>query len=93
MPLKNGGPQRAGVVALGPLDLDDVGAHVGEDLGHHRAGQVLRDLDDADAFQRQHQRNSERAMTMRCTSEGPSPMRRTRASRYQRSSGNSFDTP
>src|SRR5262249_32993186 len=38
-------------------------------------------------------RSSERAMTMRCTSDGPSPMRRTRASRYQRSSGNSFDTP
>ena len=34
-----------------------------------------------------------RAMTMRCTSDGPSPMRRTRASRYQRSRGNSFETP
>jgi hypothetical protein len=39
------------------------------------------------------QRKSERAMTMRCTSDGPSPIRRTRASRYHRSSGNSFDTP
>src|SRR4030095_14420585 len=39
------------------------------------------------------QRKSERAITMRWTSDGPSPMRRTRASRYQRSSGNSFDTP
>jgi len=37
--------------------------------------------------------NKLRAITMRCTSDGPSPMRRTRASRYQRSSGNSFDTP
>ena len=38
-------------------------------------------------------RKRDRAMTMRCTSDGPSPMRRTRASRYQRSSGNSLDTP
>ena len=83
----------AGVVALGALDLDDVGAHVGEDLRGHRPREVLRELDDADALERQHQRKSWRAMTMRCTSDGPSPMRRTRASRYQRSSGNSFDTP
>src|SRR6266480_3549647 len=39
------------------------------------------------------QRRSARAITIRCTSEGPSPIRRTRASRYQRSSGNSLATP
>src|SRR3990172_6075573 len=38
-------------------------------------------------------RKRDRAMTMRCTSDGPSPMRRTRASRYQRSRGNSLLTP
>ena len=30
---------------------------------------------------------------MRCTSDGPSPMRLMRSSRYQRSSGSSFETP
>src|SRR5207245_986753 len=84
----------ARVVALGALDLDDVGTEVREDLAGHRPGQRLSDLDDTDAVQhRRAHRNSARAMTMRCTSEGPSPMRRTRASRYQRSSGNSLDTP
>src|SRR5439155_10429497 len=81
----------ARVVALGALDLDDVGTEVREDLAGHRPGQRLPDLDDPDAVE--HHRKSERAMTMRCTSEGPSPMRRTRASRYQRSSGNSLETP
>src|SRR5262249_24017531 len=33
-------------------------------------------------------RNNARSITMRCTSDGPSPIRRTRASRYQRSRGN-----
>jgi|GEM_PF-2763018 len=32
-------------------------------------------------------------MTMRCTSEGPSPIRRVRSSRYQRSSGISLARP
>src|SRR5262249_11692518 len=85
------------VVTFRPLDLDDVRTEVREDFGGVRTRQVLAQLDDLDACQRQHrratQRKSERAMTMRCTSDGPSPMRRTRASRYQRSSGNSFDTP
>src|SRR6267142_1918362 len=39
------------VVALGPLDLDDVGAEVREDLAGHRPRQRLPDLDDANAVQ------------------------------------------
>src|SRR5205823_14087337 len=67
------------VVALGPLDLDDVGAEVGEDLAGHRPRQRLPDLDDANTVQHAPvHRNSEPAMTMRCTSDGPSPLRRTR---------------
>ena len=34
-----------------PLDLDDVGAHVAEDLAAERAGEVLTELDDGDAVQ------------------------------------------
>jgi hypothetical protein len=41
----------ARLVALRPLDLHDIRAHVGEDLAGERAGQRLRDLDDLDAFE------------------------------------------
>ena len=41
----------ARLVALWPLDLHDVRAHVGEDLAGERAGQRLRDLDHLDAFE------------------------------------------
>jgi hypothetical protein len=41
----------ARLVALRPLDLHDVRAHVGEDLAGERACQRLRDLDDLDAFE------------------------------------------
>ena len=43
-----------GVVALGPLDLDHLGAQMGENLGRHGPGQILRDLDDGDALERKH---------------------------------------
>ena len=38
------------VAALGPLDLDHVGAEVREDLGAVGPRQILRDLDHADAL-------------------------------------------
>ena len=34
-----------------PLDLDDVGAHIGQHHRRVRAGDVLREIDDADAVQ------------------------------------------
>src|SRR5215470_10173821 len=40
------------IIALGPLDLDHVRAHVGEDLRGDGSGQILRDLDDGDALER-----------------------------------------
>jgi hypothetical protein len=42
----------ARVVALRPLDLDDIGAEGGEHLAGEGAGEVLRDLDDLDAGER-----------------------------------------
>src|SRR5215510_7326285 len=52
--LPEGRAPAARVVTLGPLDLDDVGAHVAEDLRGDGAGQILRDLDDGDAVEREH---------------------------------------
>src|SRR5437867_1474020 len=82
------------------LELVEAAAQLVEHRGVERVaalGAIERDGRDRVGDRAQdfvgHQRNSERAITMRWTSDGPSPMRRTRASRYQRSSGNSFDTP
>src|SRR5205085_9154825 len=88
----------ARVVALGPLDLHHLGTEEGQDLPAIGAGQVLAELDDLDAFERPcaHRRllpRISRAITMRCTSLGPSPTRRMRISRYQRSSGRSLVMP
>ena len=44
------------VAAVGVLDLEDVGAVVGEQLGGVRPGDGLREVEDADAFQRSHRR-------------------------------------
>src|SRR5882757_2251605 len=87
----------ARVVALWPLDLNDVRPEEGQDLPAIGAGQVLAELDDLDAFEGfVHLRllpRISRATTMRCTSLGPSPTRRMRISRYQRSSGRSLVMP
>ena len=82
-PFQKGGPQLARVVALGPLHLDDVGAHVREDLGGHRPRQVLRDLDDANALEREHRRGAHAfaaaiASSMTGSKRWPSPSRTTR---------------
>src|SRR5205807_1557611 len=45
------GRDHAGHVAVGRLDLDDVGAEVGEQHGAERAGQRLGQIDDADTVQ------------------------------------------
>jgi len=43
----------AGVVtAVGILDLDHLGAHVGEHLGAHGTGDHARKIDDSDAVER-----------------------------------------
>ena len=39
-------------VAVWRFDLDDLGAHVGEDLTGERAGDEVAELDDFDAFER-----------------------------------------
>jgi len=41
----------ARLVAVGRLDLDDIGAEVGQQHGGERPGQHAADVDDADAFQ------------------------------------------
>ena len=56
------------------LDLDDVGAEVGEEHAAERAGDVLRVLDDAHAFEREAHRSPSprRAMTTcRISAEPP----------------------
>jgi hypothetical protein len=44
----DGGPPLSGAVALGALDLDDVGAEVGEDHGRVRPGEHAGEVCDAD---------------------------------------------
>src|SRR5215470_3442338 len=61
--LPEGRAPAARVVTLGPLDLDDVGAHVAEDLRGDGPGQILRDLDDADAVERKHVLNLHEALS------------------------------
>jgi hypothetical protein len=46
-------PDARVVAAVGLLDLDHVGAHVGQQQAGQRSGQRLADLDDANSFQRQ----------------------------------------
>src|SRR5262249_50085502 len=46
------GRERPGHVALRRLDLDDVGAEVGEQHGAEGSGQRLRQVDDADIGER-----------------------------------------
>src|SRR4051794_8749489 len=54
-PFEEGRPPAAGVVAgAGALDLDDVGAEVGEELPDPRAGENPRQLQDLHAFKRLH---------------------------------------
>ena len=63
------------VAAVGSLELDDVRAEIREDAPSKWARQIVGDLDDPDSAQRQHvyRRPSRlRAITQRCTSEGPS---------------------
>jgi hypothetical protein len=45
-------PEARVVAALGLLDLDHVGAHVGQQHAGQRTGQSLAHLDDADSFER-----------------------------------------
>ena len=45
--------ERSGRIALGRLDLDDVGAPVGEDAARTRAGDPHAELDDPDPLERQ----------------------------------------
>ncbi len=40
------------VAAVGVLDLDDLGAHVGQDLGAHGSRDHAGEIDDADAVER-----------------------------------------
>src|SRR5262245_4579979 len=42
-----------GVLTAGPLDLDDLGAEVAQDLGAQRAGDEPAEVEDADAGERQ----------------------------------------
>ena len=50
--MPEGRPPAARVIArAGPLHLDDVRAHVRQDLRAERAGEVLPELDDRDAVQ------------------------------------------
>src|SRR5262245_21104904 len=89
-------PPFARIIALGPLDLDHLSAEEGQDLPAIGPGEILAELDDSEAFKRPHRRllpRISRAITMRCTSLGPSPTRRMRISRYQRSSGRSLVMP
>ena len=92
----------AGLVVL---DLDDVGAEVGEVHGAEGGRAVLLDGDDGEPFQRPDRGRrraslvahaglrsiSWRAMISRWISLVPSPMQSKGASRYIRSIGNSFE--
>ena len=83
------------------LDLDDLGAQIGELHGAVGAGAVLLYRDDAQAGKRQHpcvlqtgwRSTRLRAMMMRCSSLVPSPITSSGASRYSRSTMNSFEYP
>ena len=44
-------PGAQGIAGLGRLDLDDVGAEIGEDLGGKGTGDELAQFDDPKAFQ------------------------------------------
>src|SRR2546427_813727 len=46
-------PRARVVAAPGPLDLDHVGPHVAEHLRAERTGDVLREVGDDDAFERE----------------------------------------
>ncbi len=86
----------ADIAALGRvLYLDDLGAHVGELHRPERAGAVLLHRQDANARERQHhagfRATSWRAIMIRCSSLVPSPITRSGASRYSRSTGNSVE--
>src|SRR5215472_5723196 len=65
--LPEGRTPAARVVTLGPLDLDDVGAHVAEDLRCDGPGQILRNLDDGDPVEREH------ALSLHMSTWAPSP--------------------
>src|SRR5262249_36772353 len=54
-------PDLARAVAVERLDLDDLGALVGEHHGAERSGQHLREIDDAQAVERSARRGSGRA--------------------------------
>src|SRR6185312_2230012 len=75
------------------LDLDDLGARLGHQQRRIGALIDLAKIDHCDSGERQiglaqwnDPPSRSRAMMWRCTSLGPSPTRRMRISRYQRSS-------